>query len=324
VLVIDCPQEMEEPMLYDNKHKGEKIIMNRYKNNAYAQTLVNTNTQNGLYIYLNNIKRYHLLTREKERELAFRVKRFNDKVAEAELIESNLRLVVKIAIDFNKKFTFHLQDLIQEGNVGLTKAARKFDPDRNVKFSIYASYWIKAHILKFLMENWSIVKIGTTKKQRVLFFNLNKVKKQLFESSEQDSDIAEYDLFKSKGINHSDINEMDQCLNKGDDSLNALLMQDSKVEKLDALPSNDDGVDEQFAEKEIQKNLQAAIAAFRKELNARELDILNHRMISDAPQSLRQLGEKYGISRERIRQIEKRIFNRFKEFVVNNYHDRLS
>jgi RNA polymerase sigma-32 factor len=305
-----------------HNNKGE-IIMNRYKNNAYAQTLVNSNTQNGLYIYLNNIKHYNLLTREKERELAFRVKRYNDPVAETELIESNLRLVVKIALAFKKKFTFHLQDLIQEGNVGLTKAAKKFDPDRNVKFSIYASYWIKAHILKFIMENWSIVKIGTTKKQRVLFFNLNKVKKEIFESREKDSDIEDFHLFKSKGINHSDINEMDQRLNKGDDSLNASLMQDSKVEKLDIMPSGIASVDEQLAQQEFQKNFHTAITEFKKKLNARERDIFNHRMISDEPQSLRQLGEKYGISRERIRQVEKKIFNRLKEFVVNNYGDRV-
>ena len=297
----------------------EKKIMSRYTKNAYAQTLVHSNAQNGLYVYLNNIKRYHLLTREKERELAFRVKRFNDPVAESELIESNLRLVVKIAIDFKKKFTFHLQDLIQEGNLGLTKAAKKFDPERNVKFSIYASYWIKAQMLKFIMENWSIVKIGTTKKQRVLFFNLNKVKKQLLESKEKDTDIAEFDLFKSKGINHSDINEMDQRLNKGDDSLNASLVNDSKVEKLDTIPAVADGVDEQFAKHEFQKIFQSAITEFKKTLNARELDIFNHRMISDSPLSLRQLGEKYAVSRERIRQVEKRIFNRLKDFVVSNY-----
>jgi RNA polymerase sigma-32 factor len=297
--------------------------MHPYKNKAYAQTLVNTNSQNGLYLYLNDIKRYQLLTREKERELAFRVKRFNDPIAETELIESNLRLVVKIAIAFKKKFTFHLQDLIQEGNVGLTKAAKKFDPDRNVKFSIYASYWIKAHMLKFIMENWSIVKIGTTKKQRVLFFNLNKVKKQLLESKEKDLDIAEFNLFKSKRINHCDINEMDQRLNKGDESLNASLMQDSKMEKIDIMPAGVDSVDEQLAKQEFKKNFQAAITEFRKKLNARELDIFSHRMISDEPQSLRQLGEKYGISRERIRQVEKRIFHRLKEFVVNNYGDRV-
>jgi len=280
------------------------------------------NNQNGLYIYLNNIKRYHLLTREKERELAFRVKRFNDPLAETELIESNLRLVVKIAIAFKKSFTFHLQDLIQEGNVGLTKAVKKFDPDRNVKFSVYASYWIKAYMLKYIMENWSIVKIGTTRKQRVLFFNLNKVKKQLFESKEKDTDITEFDLFKSKGINHSDINEMDQRLNKGDESLNATLVHDSKVEKLDIIPADFDGVDEQLAQKEWQKQFQVVITEFKKQLNARELEIFNHRMISDAPQSLRQLGEKYGISRERVRQVEKRIFDRLKDFVLNNYEDK--
>ena len=280
------------------------------------------NNQNGLYIYLNNIKRYHLLTREKERELAFRVKRFNDPLAETELIESNLRLVVKIAIAFKKSFTFHLQDLIQEGNVGLTKAVKKFDPDRNVKFSVYASYWIKAYMLKYIMENWSIVKIGTTRKQRVLFFNLNKVKKQLFESKEKDTDITEFDLFKSKGINHNDINEMDQRLNKGDESLNATLVHDSKVEKLDIIPADFDGVDEQLAQKEWQKQFQVVITEFKKQLNARELEIFNHRMISDAPQSLRQLGEKYGISRERVRQVEKRIFDRLKDFVLNNYEDK--
>ncbi|MDY7037077.1 MAG: sigma-70 family RNA polymerase sigma factor, partial [Thermodesulfobacteriota bacterium] len=132
-----------------------------------------------LQIYMLEIKHYRLLTREEEIELAIRVREKQDQKAAYQLVTSNLRLVVKIAMDFHRYWTQNLLDLIQEGNVGLLQAVRKFDPYRGIKFSYYASFWIKAYILKFIMENWKLVKIGTTQTQRKLFYNLAKEKEKL-------------------------------------------------------------------------------------------------------------------------------------------------
>ncbi|KPA12926.1 RNA polymerase sigma70 [Candidatus Magnetomorum sp. HK-1] len=289
-------------------------MINQNRQRAYTNSFGEVTPHYGLQIYFKDVKQYQLLTRAKERELAIRIKRYNDPVAETDLIQANLRLVVKIAVAFQRMFHFHLQDLIQEGNIGLTKAAKKFDPDKNVKFSCYASYWIKAYILQYIMKNWSIVKIGTTQKQRILFYNLNKVKKQFLE--DQDFDISQHRLFKSKGINNYDIYEMDQMLNKGDDSLNSSVMKDSRQEKLDIIPESAEAADEQLAHKEFKKYLKETISEFRKELNPRELEIFENRMVSDSPLTLRELGEKFGISRERVRQVEKRIFNRVKDYFI--------
>jgi RNA polymerase sigma-32 factor len=296
---------------------------NLYRKNMHPQSYAEANTHYSLQLYFKDLKQYHLLSREQEKELAIRIKQYNDPVAETDLIQANLRLVVKIANDYKKKFHFHLQDLIQEGNVGLTRAVRKFDPDKNVKFSIYASYWIKAYILRFMMENWSIVKIGTTQKQRILFFNLYKVKQKLRESKDRDIDISQFHLFKNKGINNFDINEMDQRLNKGDESLNSPIVKNSKQEKLESIPENAMMIDEQVSNKEIRENLKQAISEFRKKLNPRELEIFDLRMVSDSPLTLRKLGEKYGISRERVRQVEKRIYNRLKEYIINHCGDKI-
>jgi RNA polymerase sigma-32 factor len=127
-----------------------------------------------LQVYLHEIKQYTLLTRDEEIELGIRAKEKNDDEAAYKLVISNLRLVVKIAMDFHRAWTMNLLDLIQEGNLGLMQAVRKFDPYRGIKFSYYASFWIKANMLRFLMENWKLIKIGTTQAQRKLFFNLNK------------------------------------------------------------------------------------------------------------------------------------------------------
>ena len=135
--------------------------------------------------YLSEVSRYRLLTRDEERELAIKVREYGDRDAAYNLVTSNLRLVVKIALEFQRVWMQNLLDLIQEGNIGLMQAVKKFDPYKNVKFSYYASFWIKAYILKFIMDNWRLVKIGTTQGQRKLFFKLKKEKQKLIDRSEE-------------------------------------------------------------------------------------------------------------------------------------------
>ncbi|HDI78764.1 MAG TPA: sigma-70 family RNA polymerase sigma factor, partial [Desulfobacteraceae bacterium] len=169
-----------------------------------------------LQLYLLEIKKFKLLSREEEIELARRVREHNDKMAAYRLITANLRLVVKIAMDFYRYWNRSLMDLIQEGNVGLIQAVKKFDPYRGIKFSYYASFWIKAYVLKFIMENWKLVKIGTTQTQRKLFFNLAKEREKLMAQGF----IPEPKLLAEKlEVKEKDVEEMSQRMGRGEISL---------------------------------------------------------------------------------------------------------
>jgi RNA polymerase sigma-32 factor len=178
-----------------------------------------------LQLYLLEIKHYNLLTREEEVELATRVREKNDKKAAYRLVTSNLRLVVKIAMDFHRYWTKSLLDLIQEGNVGLLQAVRKFDPYRGIKFSYYASFWIKAYMLKFIMENWKLVKIGTTQTQRKLFFNLAKERDKLLARGFEPEPRL---LAERLDVKEEEVREMSQRLGGGEVSLNAPMSDDGK------------------------------------------------------------------------------------------------
>ena len=180
-----------------------------------------------LQVYLLEIKGFKLLTREEEVELAIRYKEKNDQKAAYRLITSNLRLVVKIAMDFHRYWTKSLMDLIQEGNVGLIQAVKKFDPYRGIKFSYYSSFWIKAYMLKFIMENWKLVKIGTTQTQRKLFFNLAKERDKLLAQgfSPEPRLLAE-----RLDVREEDVEEMTQRLGGGEVSINAPVGDEGKEE----------------------------------------------------------------------------------------------
>jgi RNA polymerase sigma-32 factor len=181
--------------------------------------------------YLAEISRYRLLTREQELELGARVHDENDPEAAYMLVTANLRLVVKIALEFQRVWMQNLLDLIQEGNIGLMQAVKKFDPYKNVKFSYYASFWIKAYILKFIMDNWRLVKIGTTQGQRKLFFKLKKEKQRLID---QGFDPKPKLLSERLGVSEREIIDMDQRLDGWDLSLDAPLTDDSDTERINS------------------------------------------------------------------------------------------
>ena len=174
--------------------------------------------------YLTEISAYKLLTREQEKELGIRVREHGDTDAAYRLVTSNLRLVVKIALEFQRVWMQNLLDLIQEGNIGLMQAVKKFDPYKNVKFSYYASFWIKAYILKFIMDNWRLVKIGTTQGQRKLFFKLKKEKQKLIDDGFEPKPKL---LSERLGVSEREIVDMDQRLDGWDVSLDAPLKEDS-------------------------------------------------------------------------------------------------
>jgi len=268
--------------------------------------------------YLSEISQYSLLTREQERELGIKVKEHQDPDAAYVLITSNLRLVVKIALEYQRVWMQNLLDLIQEGNIGLMQAVRKFDPYKNVKFSYYASFWIKAYILKFIMDNWRLVKIGTTQGQRKLFFKLKKEKQKLIEEG---FDPKPKMLSERLGVSEREIIDMDQRLDGWDVSLDAPLKDDSDTERMEFMDTDEASIEDQVAKKEMESLLHEKIREFRAEMTPRELEIFDQRIFSDSPVTLQEIGDRYSISRERVRQIEKNIIKKMREFFKKGLPD---
>ncbi|MDO9109315.1 MAG: RNA polymerase factor sigma-32 [Desulfatirhabdiaceae bacterium] len=268
--------------------------------------------------YLSELSNYKLITRERERELGLRIQEENDTEAAYELVTSNLRLVVKIALEFQRMWMQNLLDLIQEGNIGLMQAVKKFDPYKNVKFSYYASFWIKAYILKFIMDNWRLVKIGTTQGQRKLFFKLKKEKQNLID---QGFDPKPKLLSEKLGVSEREVIDMDQRLDGWDVSLDTPIKEDSDTDRVNFVSSDAESAEDQLAKKEIETLLHNKIDDFKKTMSLRELEIFELRVFSDSPATLQEIGDKYNISRERVRQIEKNIIKKIKEYLKNELPD---
>jgi RNA polymerase sigma-32 factor len=266
-----------------------------------------------LQLYLLDVSRYGLLSREEEKELAMRVREENDQEAAHKLVNGNLRLVVKIAMDFQRYWTKNLLDLIQEGNLGLIQAVKKFDPYRGIKFSYYASFWIKAYIFKFVMENWKLVKIGTTQNQRKLFFNLAKEKDKLLAQGlePQPKLLAEH-----LNVKEEEVEEMTQRLGGRESSIDAPLGEGSRDQYRDILPDPGTDVDDKVSEKQRREVFSREIKKFRQGLSGRDADIFDNRIMAEKPETLKLLGDKHGISRERVRQVEGMIVSHAKKWLV--------
>jgi len=268
--------------------------------------------------YLNEISHYKLLTRDEERSLGTRVQEEGDPEAAYQLVTANLRLVVKIALEFQRVWMQNLLDLIQEGNIGLMQAVKKFDPYKNVKFSYYASFWIKAYILKFIMDNWRLVKIGTTQGQRKLFFKLKKEKQKLIDDG---FDPKPKLLSERLGVSEREIVDMDQRLDGWDVSLDAPLKDDSDTERIEFLSTQTESIEDHVAKKEMETLLHNKIAEFKEKMTERELVIFEQRIFSDSPVTLQEIGDRYGISRERVRQVEKNVIKKMREFFKREIPD---
>ena len=268
-----------------------------------------------LRLYLMEISRYELLSRDEEKRLATRVLEKNDQEASRRLVTANLRLVVKIAMDFQRYWTKNLLDLIQEGNLGLLRAVEKFDPYREIKFSYYASFWIKAYILKFIMENWKLVKIGTTQNQRKLFFKLSKERDRLLAQGLEPEPKL---LAERLDVREDEVVEMTQRLGGGDFSIDAPIAEGSTGSLRDILPDPEKEVDQKVSEKQRREIFSTEMKRFRQGLFGREADIFDKRIMAENPKTLRQLGDKYGISRERVRQVEGKIVNNAKKWLMDS------
>jgi RNA polymerase sigma-32 factor len=264
-----------------------------------------------LTAYMSEIRRVPLLSREEELELAKRYFETGDLAIARRLITANLRLVVKIAHEYRRAHR-NLLDLIQEGNVGLIQAMKKYDPYRGVKLSSYAAWWIRAYILKFILNNWRMVKIGTTQAQRKLFFNLRKEKEKL----EQLGFAPEHRLLAERlDVSEAEVAEMEQRLEGADMSLDAPLQREDAAgaTRLDVLPSlHGTRPDVVVESDEFRALLRSKLEAFADELEGREAQLFRERWLTDAPLTLQELGDRFGISRERARQIERRMLDRLR------------
>lgn len=271
-----------------------------------------------LHRYLQEISQYELLSREETEELAIRFKETGDPNAAYRLVSSNLRLVVKVAMDFQKYWMQNFMDLVQEGNVGLVQATKKFDPYRGVKFSYYAAYWIRAYILKFIMDNWRLVKIGTTQAQRKLFFSLNKEKK-LLEAQGFRPDVKL--LAERLNVKESEVVEMSQRMDNWDVSLEAPVRSDSEDEQKSFLPSGGPGIEDKVAGWQMRERLGKVLAAVDDRLNDKERMILQTRLLTDEPKTLQTIADEFGISRERVRQIEANLLKKLRRQLEKDLPD---
>ncbi len=255
-----------------------------------------------LNLYIAEINRFPLLTAEEEFKLAVRLKKYNDVSAAEKLIVSNLRFVVKIAHEY-RNYGFKLSDLIQEGNIGLIHAVKKFDPYKGYRLISYAVWWIRAYIQNYLIRSWSIVKIGTTQAQRKLFFKLNQTKKELENLSRKNPEFSE--IATSLGVKDSEVEEMDLRMGARDVSLHEIINDESSNSHIDFLAYEGDDQEVSLIKKEEKSLVQRNIAGALANLNERESYIILNRVMSENPKTLQEIGEKYNISRERARQIEK-------------------
>ncbi len=268
--------------------------------------------------YIREANRFKLLTLEEEKSLTAHYHETGDQDAGYKLITSNLRLVIKIALEFQKYWMKNLLDLIQEGNIGLMHAIRKFDPYRGIKLSYYASFWIKAYILKFIMDNWKLVKIGTTQSQRKLFYNLRREKEKLRALGFEPGPKL---LAEALQVREEEVIEMDQRLGGWELSLDAPLREGSDEYHKNFLPSTEPQVEELLARNELKVMFRQKLGEFRHELNGKELDILDLRLLAEKPLTLQEIGARHQISRERVRQIEDRLLKRLRHFLQSSIPD---
>ncbi len=299
-----------------------QALPKRNKNNlpqVSKPRLPNVFSKDNLNLYLSEISAFPMLKPEEELEYARRVRDENDPDAAFRLVSSHLRLVVRIAMEFQRRWMQNVLDLIQEGNIGLLRAVNKFDADKGIKFSYYATFWIRAYILKFIMDNWRMVKIGTTQAQRKLFYNLNKEKQKLIaQGFDPDIEILSDKL----GVSKEHIIEMEQRLESTDLSLDMPVGDENNAStRLDYLPALTQGVEEGFAESEINEIIHAKLEALLPKLSDKEIFILENRLLTDNPVTLREIGEKYEVTRERIRQLEARLVNKMKNYLSAEIED---
>ena len=271
-----------------------------------------------LRAYLAEVARHPVLSRDEEHALAVRYRETGDVDAAYKLVASNLRLVVKIAHEY-RRAAFQLLDLVQEGNLGLMQAVKKYDPWKGVKLSSYAAWWIRAYIIRFIMENWRMVKLGTTQAQRKLFFNLGKEREKLLARGIEPTPRL---LAKNLDVEESEVEEMSARMASDDLSLDAPLRSDDEAShqtRLDRMHDGGPGADEAIGDQELRRVFREKLAAFAETVeDEKERYILDHRLLPPegvTPMTLQEIGTHFRLTRERARQIEAKLTGRLREFL---------
>jgi len=272
-----------------------------------------------LQAYLREVQRYPLLKPEEEQELTRKYVESQDVQTAARLVTANLRLVVKLAYEYRRAYK-NIMDLIQEGNIGLMQAVKRYDPYRGVKLSSYAAWWIRAYILRFILNNWRLVKLGTTQAQRKLFFNLNKEKAKLAAMGiDATSDVIAERL----GVDEKEVVEMDRRLASAEASLDAPVgdAEGRSVSRVDLMPSATSGPDNLLEAREMDQLVSERLREFRKRLSGKDVVIFDKRMAAEDPLTLQELGDEFGISRERVRQLEARLHHKLRDYLKDELGD---
>jgi RNA polymerase sigma-32 factor len=269
--------------------------------------------------YLREVQRHPLLTPEEEHNLAVRYVETGDVETARRLVTANLRLVVKLAYEYRRAYR-NIMDLVQEGNIGLMQAVKRYDPYRGVKLSSYSAWWIRAYILRFILNNWRLVKLGTTQAQRKLFFNLNKEKARLAALGIEPSHA---DIAARLGVQEQEVTDMDRRLSSSEMSLDAPVgdTEGRPVSRVELMPTALSGPETTVADLQIARMVKERLAKFREELSGKDVEIFDQRLVADEPLTLQELGDKFGISRERVRQLEARLTGRLREYLKSELGD---
>ncbi|HEY7979189.1 MAG TPA: RNA polymerase sigma factor RpoH [Rhizomicrobium sp.] len=278
----------------------------------------------GLSRYLTEIRKFPLLEPEQEYMLAKRWKEHEDPGAARQLVTSHLRLVAKIAMGY-RGYGLPLSEIVSEGNVGLMQAVKRFEPDKGFRLATYAMWWIRAAIQEFILRSWSLVKMGTTANQKKLFFNLRKAKNRI--SAIEEGDLTPEhtkEIARQLAVPEEEVTSMNRRLSGGDTSLNAPMRADGESEWQDWLADDTMDQETRLAEAEEMGERHDLLAGAMGELSERERDIIEARRLRDDPATLEELSQKYGVSRERVRQIEVRAFEKLQQQMKNTLAQKQS
>ncbi len=311
--VIEVSVEADEDFL-DPMGPNEALIPKMVESLPVLKQSTSLKVQDPLTLYLKEISRHKLLTIEEERDLTAELLRTGDIEVAKKLVLANLRLVVKIALEYKSAYK-NIMDLIQEGNIGLMKAVSKYDPSKGAKLSYYASWWIRSYILKFILDNFRLVKIGTTQEQKKLFYNLMREKQRLMNMG-INPDVKL--LSENLGVSEKSVVEMDQRLSThGQEiSLDRPLDEDGGRQTLgDVLGDDEDSLESKLADLQNLEILKEQLGEFVKGLKPRDQEIFKKRLLSEIPESLQSIADQYGVSRERIRQVEERLIEQLKIYM---------
>lgn len=286
------------------------------------QTAQSVSPEQNLTRYLQTIRGYPMLARDEEQDLARCWRDDDDSQAGDKIVTSHLRLVAKIAMGY-RGYGLPVAELISEGNIGLMQALKRFDPERGFRYSTYARWWIRAAMQEYILHSWSLVKMGTTASQKKLFFNLRKLKGQIqaFEEGDLSPDNVKT-IATALQVPEKDVVSMNRRLTQPDHSLNAPLNDDSEGELQDWLKSDEDSQEETLGTSQEFHNRRGLLHQAMAELSGRERHIFTERRLKDSPRTLEHLSQEYAISRERVRQIEVKAFEKVQKSVKNTMMDR--